>query len=262
MNDASAKLVAIFPALAFALVILIEAEWPRRALRFGRLHRWTTSVLLFASNRATVWLLAWIIAVPAVALWAEKSSIGLFNLIALPLWAEILAAFLLLDFAMWLQHLLTHKLPFLWRFHKVHHADPDIDVSTAIRFHPGEIAFSVLWKSCWVLLLGVQATTILAFEAWLAANAAFNHGNIELPSRVDRMIRPFLVTPDMHLVHHSTELHEQQRNYGFALTLWDRLCGSYLAESANGRDRQAIGVADMQDGRPTRAGFSLKLPLT
>lgn len=262
MNDASAKLVAIFPALAFALVFLIEAVRPRRALRFGRLHRWTTSVLLFASNRAAVGLLAWIIAVPAVALWVEKSSIGLFNLIALPLWAEILAAFLLLDFAMWLQHLLTHKLPFLWRFHKVHHADPDIDVSTAIRFHPGEIAFSVLWKSCWVLLLGISAPVILTFEAWLAANAAFNHGNIELPRRVDRMIRPFLVTPDMHLVHHSTELYEQQRNYGFALTLWDRMFRSYLAESAKGRDRQAIGVVDMQDGRPIHAGFSLKLPLT
>lgn len=256
------KLVALIPALAFVLIALIETMRPRRALRFGRLRRWSTSLVLFASNRATVWLLAWIIAVPVVALWADASDIGLFNQFALPLWAEWLGAFLLLDFAMWLQHLLTHKIPVLWRFHKVHHADPDIDVSTAIRFHPGEIAFSVLWKTGWVLLLGVSAPIIIAFEAWLAANAAFNHGNIELPRWMDRIVRLFLVTPDLHLVHHSVIMREQQRNYGFALTVWDRLFRTYVNESENGRNLQSVGLAEMQDQRPTFTGVSLKLPLT
>lgn len=262
MSDAGAKLVAILPALVFALIAILEFIRPRRELRFGRLRRWTTGLILFASNRVTVWLIAWIIAVPAVALWAEAEGIGLFNQWALPFWAEILGAFLLLDFAMWLQHLLTHKVPLLWRLHKVHHADPDIDVSTAIRFHPGEIAFSILWKIGWVLLLGVSAPDIIAFEAWLAANAAFNHGNIALPRWLDRLIRLFLVTPDMHLVHHSTALKEQQSNYGFALTIWDQLFGTYCAESDKGRDYQPIGISEMQDKRPTHTGFSLKLPLT
>ncbi|WP_220272301.1 sterol desaturase family protein [Sphingorhabdus pulchriflava] len=262
MGDMGTKLVALIPAIAFVLIALIETMRPRRALRFGRLRRWTTSFVLLASSRFTVWLLAWIIAVPVAASWAENNSIGLFNQIALPLWAEWLGAFLLLDFAMWLQHLLTHKVPLLWRFHKVHHADPDIDVSTAIRFHPGEIAFSVIWKAGWVLLLGVAAPIVIAFEAWLAANAAFNHGNIELPRSIDRLVRPFLVTPDMHLVHHSTALKEQQSNYGFALTLWDRLCGTYRNESEKGRDLQPIGLSEMQDEQPTRALTSLELPLT
>lgn len=262
MGDMGTKLVALTPAIVFVLVALFEMIRPRRALRFGRFRRWTTSLILFASNRATVWLLAWIIAVPVAAFWAEQNGIGLFHQIALPSWAEWLGAFLLLDFTMWLQHLLTHKVPLLWRLHKVHHADPDIDVSTAIRFHPGEIAFSVLWKTGWVLLLGVSAPIIIAFEAWLAANAAFNHGNIELPRWLDRIVQLFLVTPDMHLVHHSVIMREQQSNYGFALTIWDRLFGTYLTASEKGRGLQSIGLADMQDARPTHAGISLKLPLT
>ncbi|MGC1468339.1 MAG: sterol desaturase family protein [Sphingorhabdus sp.] len=262
MGDNGTKLVALMPAVVFVLIALLETMQPRRALRFGRLRRWTTSLILFVCNRATVLLLAWIIAVPAAAFWAETKGIGLFNQIALPLWAEWLSAFLLLDFAMWLQHRLTHKVPLLWRFHKVHHADPDIDVSTAIRFHPGEIAFSVLWKTGWVLLLGFSAPIIIAFEAWLAANAAFNHGNIELPRWLDRIVRLCLVTPDMHLVHHSVIMREQQSNYGFALTIWDRLFGTYVDESENGRHLQSIGLADMQDARPSHAGISLKLPLT
>lgn len=262
MGELGTKLVNLMPAIVFVLIALVEFIRPRRKLRFGRLRRWTTGLMLFVCNRATVWLLAWIIAVPVAALWAEKNGVGLFNQIALPLWAEWLGAFLLLDFTMWLQHLLTHKIPFLWRLHMVHHADPDIDVSTAIRFHPGEIAFSVLWKAGWVLLLGVSAPAVIAFEAWLAANAAFNHGNIELPRWLDRIVRPILVTPDMHLVHHSTKMREQQSNYGFALTIWDHLLGTYLTESEDGRNDQQIGLAEMQDTRPTHAGASLKLPLT
>ena len=262
MGDRTAILLALLPALIFALVTLFEIARPRRRLRFGRVGRWRTGLLLVVTSRAALWLLAWIIAVPAVALWAGSQGIGVFNLIALPLWAEVLASFVMLDFAMWLQHLLTHKVPVLWRLHKVHHADPDLDVSTAIRFHPGEIVFSVFWKAGWVVLLGVSAPVIIAFELWLAANALFNHGNVELPSKLDRFLRRFLVTPDMHLVHHSVLLPEQQSNYGFALTVWDRLFGTYAIESSLGREQQAIGLAELQDSRATEIGYSLKLPVT
>ena len=262
MGDRTAIMLALLPALIFALVALFEIARPRRMLRFGRVARWRTGLLLVVTSRAALWLLAWVIAVPAMALWAESSGIGLFNVATLPLWAEVLASLILLDFAMWSQHLLTHKVPVLWRLHKVHHADPDLDVSTAIRFHPGEIVFSVFWKAGWVVLLGVSAPVIIAFELWLAANAIFNHGNVKLPSRLDRLLRRFLVTPDMHLVHHSVLMPEQQSNYGFALTLWDRLFGTYAIESSLGRERQAIGLAELQDSRATEIGYSLKLPVT
>ena len=262
MGDRTEILITLLPALVFVLVALLEIARPRRTLRYGRVTRWRTGFLLAVSSRAALWLLAWVIAIPTVALWAGARGVGLFNVMALPLWAEVLASFVLLDFAMWLQHLLTHKVPVLWRLHKVHHADPDLDVSTAIRFHPGEIVFSVLWKAGWVLLLGVSAPVIVAFELWLAANAMFNHGNINLPSGLDRLLRRFLVTPDMHLVHHSVAMREQHSNYGFALTVWDRLFETYAAESPLGREQQAIGLADQQDSRATEIGYSLKQPVT
>jgi sterol desaturase/sphingolipid hydroxylase (fatty acid hydroxylase superfamily) len=262
MGDRTAILITLLPALIFALVALFEIARPRRRLRFGRLQRWRTGLALLVTSRIATWLLAWVVAIPAAAFWAGSQGVGLFNMTVLPLWAEVLASFILLDFAMWLQHLLTHKVPVLWRLHKVHHADPDLDVSTAIRFHPGEIVFSVFWKVGWVLVLGVSAPIIVAFELWLAANAMFNHGNIELPRGLDRMLRRALVTPDMHLIHHSVLLKEQQNNYGFALTIWDRVFGTYASESALGREQQAIGLTESQDSRPISVGYSLKLPLT
>lgn len=262
MGDRTAILVTLLPAMIFALVALFEIARPRRTLRFGRAARWRTGLLLVLTSRAALWLLAWIIAVPAVAIWVGSRGIGAFNVLELPLWAELLASFVLLDFAMWLQHLLTHKVQVLWRLHKVHHADPDLDASTAIRFHPGEIVFSVFWKAGWVVLLGVSAPVIVAFELWLVANAIFNHGNVELPLGFDRILRRFLVTPDMHLVHHSVLVPEQQSNYGFALTVWDRLFGTYSAESSLGRELQAIGLAELQDSRATGISYSLKLPVT
>jgi sterol desaturase/sphingolipid hydroxylase (fatty acid hydroxylase superfamily) len=262
MGDRTATLITLLPALTFALVALFEIARPRRRLRFGRLQRWRTGLALLVTSRIATWLLAWVVAIPAAAFWAGSQGVGLFNVVALPLWAEVLTSFIVLDFAMWLQHVLTHKVPVLWRLHKVHHADPDLDVSTAIRFHPGEIVFSVFWKVGWVLVLGVSAPVILAFELWLAANAMFNHGNIELPRGLDRMLRRALVTPDMHLIHHSVLLKEQQNNYGFALTIWDRLFGTYASESSLGRELQAIGLIESQDSRPISVGYSLKLPLT
>jgi sterol desaturase/sphingolipid hydroxylase (fatty acid hydroxylase superfamily) len=262
MTERMTFVLAALPILVFAMMVLLEWRWPRRALVLSRVRRWTTHALLFAANRLTIWILARLVAVPLVAFWANGHGYGLLKILHLPFWVEALIAFILLDFAMWVQHLATHKIPVLWRMHRVHHADRDLDVSTAIRFHPFEIIVSTAWKASCVVALGVPALVFLAFEAWLGANALFNHSNVELPRWLDRVIRPFLVTPDMHLVHHSILPREQQRNYGFALTIWDRLFGTYGEESELGRDIQPIGLADISDARPAQIGWSLKFPLT
>jgi sterol desaturase/sphingolipid hydroxylase (fatty acid hydroxylase superfamily) len=254
--------IAALPVIVFALIAFTELLRPRRILVLGRFPRWITAALLFGANLATVRLLAWLITIPAAATWAEANGFGLLNQLNLPIWAEVILAFILLDFIMWLQHLAMHKISLLWRMHKVHHADRDLDVATAIRFHPFEIIVSTIWKALCVAILGVPALIALAFEAWLNANALFNHGNVELPRWFDRMMRRFIVTPDMHLVHHSTVVKEQQSNYGFALTLWDRLFGTYIAEAAMGRDAQYIGIDEVQDNRPASFIWSAKLPLT
>ena len=250
-------LVAVFVIMALA-----EFFRPRRALLLAKAKRWTTHALFFVTNSVVGRLLAFVIAIPAAATWSSIAGFGLFHRIDLPGWAEALALFVLLDFAVWFQHLLMHKIPLLWQMHKVHHVDRDLDVTTALRFHPFELVVSTLYKSAWVALLGAPVLVALAFEAWLNANAMFNHSNVALPRWLDRVIRPVLVTPDMHLVHHSILKEEQQHNYGFALTLWDRLFGTYAAESSLGQDSQPIGLAEITDERPEKLVWSLKFPLT
>jgi sterol desaturase/sphingolipid hydroxylase (fatty acid hydroxylase superfamily) len=252
-----ALLIAVFVTMA-----MLEWARPRRVLVLGKAKRWTTHALFFLLNSAVGRLLAFLVAIPLAAQWSASQGFGLFNRIDLPWYAEALALFVLLDVAVWLQHLAMHKIPLLWRMHKVHHADRDLDVTTALRFHPFELIVSTLYKSVVVVLLGAPVAVALAFEAWLNANAVFNHSNVNLPPWLDRMIRPFLVTSDMHLVHHSTAMSEQHRNYGFALTIWDRLFRTYATESVQGRDGQSIGIAEIKDDRPESLGWSLKFPLT
>jgi sterol desaturase/sphingolipid hydroxylase (fatty acid hydroxylase superfamily) len=246
----------------FVAVALLELVRPRRQLVLGKLRRWTTHALFFAANTAIGRIVALLIALPVAAQWSAAQQFGLFYQLALPQWAVWLAAFIILDFAVWLQHFAMHKWPILWRMHKVHHADRDLDVTTALRFHPFELILSTLYKSAWVALLGVPVVVALAFEAWLNANALFNHGNIKLHRVLDRIVRPFLVTPDMHLVHHSTAMDEQQHNYGFALTVWDRMFGTYASVAATGPEAQIVGLAEVQDDRPADFAWSMKLPLT
>ena len=189
-------------------------------------------------------------------------SFGLLKLTTWPWLVEATLAVVILDFAVWLQHRLMHFSPLLWRMHKVHHSDRDLDATSALRFHPFELIVSTLYKSLWVALLGVPVLIALAFELWLNANALFNHSNIRMPRRLDSLIRYIIVTPDMHLVHHSTIVSEQHRNYGFALTIWDRLFGTYADESVAGRDNQKIGLAEVTDSRPSNFIWSMKQPLT
>jgi sterol desaturase/sphingolipid hydroxylase (fatty acid hydroxylase superfamily) len=257
MIEAGLGIYAVaIPAFLLAGLIIAEWLWPRRRLVLGRYPRWLTHALFFVTNAVVGRFLAFVVVVAVAANWATQHQFGLFNLMQLPWWLEAILAFIILDFAVWLQHVALHRMPLLWRMHAVHHSDRDLDATTALRFHPFELIVSTLYKSAWVALLGVPVLVALAFELWLNANALFNHSNIRLPASVDRWLRKVLVTPDMHLVHHSILPNDQRTNFGFALTIWDRLFGTYGAHQSE----QPIGLADLQDARPGQIGWSLLLP--
>ena len=258
-NEATYRL-GIFIGL-FLILAAAEHLLPRRTLRAKKPNRWVTNWAIIVLDSFTLRLLA--IAIPALAVgaaWdASARGYGLFNQTDWPFWVEFILAMLILDFLIWAQHLITHKVPFLWRLHRVHHADTDIDVTTAIRFHPVEIALSMLLKIGAVYALGPAAIAVLVFEIVLNGCAMFNHANLNLPKPVDAILRLFLVTPDMHRVHHSDKRSEHDSNYGFSISLWDRLFKTYIAQPAKGHDDMTIGL-QWQDDRPTKLGWSLALP--
>lgn len=245
----------------FAVFALVEAWAPRRVRNQPRSTRWVTNWGITIANTVLLRLMA--IALPLLAVGAaidaKAHGWGLFNALTLPGWIEIVLAILILDFVIWAQHLITHKVPILWRLHRVHHADVDMDVTTAIRFHPVEIGLSMLIKIGVVYLLGPAALAVILFEIILNGTAMFNHANMRLPLWLDAIVRRVLVTPDMHRVHHSVHRHEHDSNYGFALSIWDRIFGTYIAQPAAGHDDMQVGL-EWQDDRPTRLGWSLALP--
>ena len=258
-NEALIRL-SVFAGL-FTLFAVIEALAPRRVRSQPRSTRWVTNWAMTILNTLTLRLMAFGLPLLAVgaAMDAGANGWGLFNRVDLGPVAETMLAILILDFAIWAQHLVTHKVPLLWRLHRVHHADRDIDVTTAIRFHPVEIALSMLLKIGLVYLLGPSALAIILFEIILNGTAMFNHANIRLPLGLDRALRLVLVTPDMHRVHHSVHRREHDSNYGFALSIWDRLLGTYVAQPEAGHDDMQIGL-QWQDNSPSKLGWSLGLP--
>jgi sterol desaturase/sphingolipid hydroxylase (fatty acid hydroxylase superfamily) len=233
----------------FALVALAEALAPRRPWRCGRVRRWPANLLLVALD-TLVLRLVFPGAAVLVAAQAEAAGQGLLprfgGLLPLPEWAWIAATVVVLDLAIYLQHCLFHAVPLLWRLHRVHHADPDFDVSTALRFHPLEILLSLAYKSLWILALGLPPAGVLLFEVVLNATAMFNHGNLRLPPRWDAVLRLFIVTPDQHRVHHSVRAEETNSNYGFNLPWWDRLGGTYRAAPQGGHQAMAVGQAGLR----------------
>ncbi len=245
----------------FALFATVEALAPRRDRTQSRQGRWVTNWAIIILDTLTLRLLALALPLLAVgaALDAQAQGWGVMNALDLPLWLGVVITVLIFDLAIWAQHLITHKIPVLWRFHRVHHADRDIDVTTAIRFHPVEIALSMLLKIGLVYLVGPPAIGIIAFEVILNGTAMFNHANIRLPLWLDAVVRRVLVTPDMHRVHHSIHRHEHDSNYGFALSIWDRLFGTYIAQPEKGHQDMQIGL-EWQDDRPSKLGWSLMLP--
>jgi len=247
----------------FIVMALLELLWPKRNLSQSKARRWFTNISIGGLDSLVIRLMG-MLAVPLVALaaaiYAEARGWGLFNLIDLPIWIEFVTAVVILDFAIYLQHVASHKIPVLWRLHKVHHSDVDIDVTTAIRFHPIEIALSMLYKIVLVLALGPAAVAVVAFEILLNGTAMFNHANVALPKWLDRILRLVLVTPDMHRVHHSIIHGETDSNYGFSLSLWDRAFRTYIAQPAHGHRGMTIGLEEHQTGEPTRFAWSLLLP--
>ena len=233
-------------ALVFSVMALWEWGAPRRRLAAGRKPRWPGNLGILAIDILAVRLLAPVTAVGA-ALIATSKGWGLFALVGLPFWASFVLGVIVLDLVIYTQHVVFHYVPWLWRLHRMHHADIDIDVTTGLRFHPFEILISLAIKIAAVLLLGVPATAVVVFEVLLNATAMFNHSNVALPTWLDRPARWIIVTPQMHQVHHSIVRAETDSNFGFNLPWWDRLFGTYCAEPSAGEQNIVIGLPIFRD---------------
>lgn len=250
--------LGIFLGLLASLAVL-EAMFPKRRRNQDRRLRWVTNLGLSVTGSLTVILMGPLVAIIA-AVYAAERGWGLLNVIDLPIWAEFIIAFLCLDLAIYTQHVLTHRILILWQLHKVHHADRDIDVTTGVRFHPIEIGLSMLYKCAVVILVGPAVILVMAFEIILNGCALFNHSNLRLPRTADAVLRFFIVTPDMHRVHHSADVSETHRNFGFSLSIWDHLFRTYKPQPKLGHDQMIIGLPDHQKDSPSRFIWSIMLP--
>jgi sterol desaturase/sphingolipid hydroxylase (fatty acid hydroxylase superfamily) len=248
---------------AFAGVLLAMMLWelflPRRRQEITRLRRWPNNLGIVVVDTLLVRLVFPIAAV-GMALIAEQRGWGLFNLVVLPFWIEVVAAVVLLDLVIYAQHVAFHAVPVLWRLHRMHHADLEFDVTTGVRFHPIEIILSMAIKFVVVLALGAPALAVLIFEVLLNATSMFNHGNVRLPAALDRVLRLIVVTPEMHRVHHSILRYETDSNYGFNLPWWDRLFGTYRPQPEAGHEGMTIGISQFRDPAELRLDRMLLQP--
>lgn len=243
-NEATLRLIFFFGILA--VVAAGEIAAPRRRLTTSKAVRWLGNLGIVAVDTLTVRLLFPIIGVH-VALAAQEKNWGLLNALDLPEWLGIALGILALDLVVYLQHVMFHTVPLLWRLHMMHHADMDIDVTTGLRFHPIEIIISMLIKMSAIAALGPAVETVIVFEIILNGTAMFNHGNLRLPLGLDRRLRLLVVTPDMHRVHHSVTIRETNSNFGFNFPWWDRVFGTYRAQPAAGHEGMTIGLAQLRD---------------
>jgi len=243
------------------LAVMVLWEWlsPRRNQEIGRTRRWPGNLGIVALDTVVVRLVFPAAAV-GTALLAEARSWGLFQSVEAPTWLVIAMSVILLDLAIYLQHVLFHAVPVLWRLHRMHHADLEFDVTTGLRFHPIEILLSMGIKLGVVTALGTPAVAVLVFEVLLNATAMFNHGNVRLPARIDRALRWIVVTPEMHRVHHSIVPRETNSNFGFNLPWWDRLFGTYRAQPAAGHEGMTIGIAQFREPSELRLDRMLIQP--
>jgi sterol desaturase/sphingolipid hydroxylase (fatty acid hydroxylase superfamily) len=232
----------------FGIMAVWEMIAPRRTLTTSKPLRWINNLGLVFLNSIVLRLLFPAAAV-GVAAFAEQQGWGLLNYYQLPPVLSVIIAVVVLDLVIYIQHVMVHAIPLLWRLHRVHHADLDYDVTTGARFHTLEIILSMLIKFATILLLGPAVVAVIIFEVLLNATAMFNHGNIKLPLSVDRILRLFLVTPDMHRVHHSVEDNETNSNFGFSLPWWDRLFGTYRDQPREGHEGMTIGIHKYRDAR-------------
>ena len=248
---------------SFALVFTAMAGWeflaPRRAWAVGRGPRWTNNLGILVVDVLAVRVLIPTAAVGA-ALFAAGRGWGLFHLAGLPLALAAVLGFLILDLVIYGQHVVFHKVPVLWRLHRMHHADLDIDVTTGVRFHPFEILISLSIKIATVIAFGIPAVAVLVFEVVLNATAMFNHANVSMPAALDRVLRRLVVTPDMHRVHHSILRSETDSNFGFNLPWWDRLFGTYRAAPQAGHQGMTIGLPIFRNPHELRVDRLLTQP--
>ncbi len=264
MTDALLANEATLRLSFFLGVFLILALWelvsPRRNRKYSKLFRWSNNFAIVVIGSVVVRFLFPLLAV-GMAIVAQEKSWGLLNLLSLPQWVAIVVALLAMDLVIYFQHLLLHAVPALWRMHRMHHADLDFDVTTGFRFHPVEIALSMGIKLMVVLLLGIPAVAVLIFEIILNATALFNHSNIRISKSLDRVLRWFVVTPDMHRVHHSVLTQETNSNFGFNLPWWDRLFKTYRSQPRDGHETMTIGIELFRTRRDLRFDQMLVQPL-
>jgi len=246
-------------AVVFALIALWELLAPRRPWSVGRRSRWPNNLGILVIDALAVRILIPTAAVGA-ALIAAGNGWGLLPLLHLRLSLASLLGFLALDLAIYAQHVAFHKIQLLWRLHRMHHADVDIDVTTGVRFHPFEILISMLIKIAVVLALGIPPVAVFVFEVVLNATSMFNHGNVSMPSWLDRALRLIVVTPDMHRVHHSVVARETDSNFGFNLPWWDRLFGTYRAKPEAGHDGMTVGLPTFREPAELRLDRLLTQP--
>jgi sterol desaturase/sphingolipid hydroxylase (fatty acid hydroxylase superfamily) len=249
--------------LAFASVLAALVAWellmPRRPQHLGRTTRWPSNLGIVVLDTLLVRLLFPVTAV-GLALICEARGWGLFQIMRLSAWATFPLAIMALDLAIYLQHVMFHAVPALWRLHRMHHADQEFDVTTGLRFHPIEILLSMGIKLGVVAALGTPAIAVLIFEVLLNATSMFSHSNVRIPLRLDRVLRWMVVTPDMHRVHHSVVVRETNSNFGFNLPWWDRLFGTYRGQPEAGHDGMTIGIRQFREPAEQRLDKMLTQP--
>ncbi|WP_217884428.1 sterol desaturase family protein [Thioflexithrix psekupsensis] len=254
---------AIIRLSGFFSVLLLMASWeiiaPKRVLIASKLTRWFNNFALVIFNTLLLRLLFPMAAV-GFALWIEQQHWGLFNMIPIPEIIAVIIAVIMLDMVIYGQHVLFHHVPLLWRLHRMHHADVDIDVTTGARFHPIEILLSMGIKFAAILILGAPALAVFIFEMILNLMAMFNHANIRLNATWDKWMRLFVVTPDMHRVHHSVINRETDSNFGFNLSCWDRWFGTYQAQPALGHEKMQIGLLEFREPHYLYLHHLLQIP--
>ncbi len=253
---------ALFRLGAFALILLLlllcEALRPRRTPALGWNRRLNNLALVGIDVLLVRFLLP--IATVGMAAIATTHGWGLFNTIDVGFWPTFVLSILLLDLAIYAQHVMLHKVPLLWRLHRLHHTDMDFDVTTALRFHPFEIILSIFVKLLFIVLLGAPVTAVIVFEIILNISSMFNHSNIQIPPGIDRLLRVFIVTPDMHRVHHSVEKIETNSNYGFYIPWWDYLFRTYRAQPHAGHTQMKIGLNEFRGNRVVSLPWLLLQP--
>lgn len=257
--DDTQQLRLVFFLSIFVLCALWEFILPRKVLTQPKAWRWVNNISLTLVNSTILTVAMPILAFEAAHL-AFSNHWGLFQALELSVGLNILFSVFILDCAIYLQHLVFHHVPILWKLHRMHHADLDIDVTTGARFHPIEIVLSMIIKVGIVLLLGIHPIAIVAFEIILNGSAMFNHSNAKLPLSIDRWLRKIIVTPDMHRVHHSKIVKETHSNFGFCLSIWDKTFGTYIAQPKLGHDNINIGVEGIDEPKEQRLDKMLTQP--